>query len=73
MSMTGTDLRKLLAEAGWSQRRLARELGVSPVTVWRWASGRRPITRAMAIAILYLLADDSASDRDRQDRSTERR
>lgn len=34
-------LRKALVKKGWTQRDLARRLGVSPPTITRWLSGER--------------------------------
>ena len=51
--MTAIDLVSLASEAygaGW-QSKLARDLGVSHPTVWRWAHGRHRISKAMGMAI----------------------
>ena len=51
--MTAIDLVSLASGAyghGW-QSRLARDLGVSHPTVWRWAHGRHRISKAMGLAI----------------------
>jgi transcriptional regulator with XRE-family HTH domain len=39
-------LKKALKDKGWSQRELARQLGVSPSTVTRWLNGERAPDRA---------------------------
>lgn len=36
-------IRLSLERMGWSQERLASELGVTANTVWRWCSGRTPL------------------------------
>lgn len=41
--MTGTDLRALRQLLGWSQGRLAEELGVSQSAVSRWENDDRTI------------------------------
>ena len=51
--MKPDELRALALAAygqGW-QSRLARDLGVSHPTVWRWAHGRHRISKAMGLAI----------------------
>lgn len=42
--MTPTELKKLRAALGWSQQRLADELGVARNTVNRWEMGERHIS-----------------------------
>lgn len=42
--MKPEDLEKILIEMEWSQRRLAKEVGVTPPAVSRWLSGSNPIT-----------------------------
>ena len=37
--MTGDELRIALRGIGISQKHLAKTLGVSPTTVWRWVTG----------------------------------
>lgn len=59
-------LRRILADAGWSQERLARELGVPFVTVNRWLNGRTRPREANIEAIrrLYLsIAGEGVIDR----------
>lgn len=41
--MTPTDLKSLRAALGWSQQRLADELGVQRNTINRWEMGTYPI------------------------------
>jgi transcriptional regulator with XRE-family HTH domain len=43
----GERIRELRAEKGLSQADLARKLGVSPVTVYRWEGGTREISLTM--------------------------
>lgn len=60
--MTGPELQALGRDAlgrGWGKA-LARSLGVSQVTVSRWANGHQAISPAMAIAILCVLNHDMA-------------
>lgn len=52
--MNGAELKTALKEIGWSQGRLARELGVNPVTVSRWATGQLEVPR-YAVAYLRVL------------------
>ena len=52
--MTAHELQTLASAAygrGW-QSRLARDLGVSHPTVWRWTHGRHRISKAMGLAIM---------------------
>jgi len=46
-SQVGARIRELRTEKGLSQADLARELEVSPVTVYRWESGTREISLTM--------------------------
>jgi transcriptional regulator with XRE-family HTH domain len=46
--MTGADLTFALAVIGWSQRELARRLGVTESRVRRWARGTMPVPEAVA-------------------------
>lgn len=60
-------LRQILADAGWSQEQLARELGVPFVTVNRWLNGKtKPRNRNVeAIRQLYLsIAGGGVVDRE---------
>lgn len=41
--MTSTDLKSIRTGLGWSQTRLAQELGVTRNTVTRWEMGLHPI------------------------------
>lgn len=43
--MTPAELKSLRAALGWSQQRLAEELGVERNTVNRWEMGTRKISR----------------------------
>lgn len=40
---TPAGVRAALEALGWSQEELARQLGVTSNTVWRWVTGRTPI------------------------------
>jgi len=46
--MTGADFTFALAVIGWSQRELARRLGVPESRVRRWARGTLPVPQAVA-------------------------
>jgi sugar phosphate isomerase/epimerase len=52
---TAEALRALRRRQGWSQRELARHLGVDPVTVWEWERGREPHNRRCRERVLALL------------------
>ena len=64
--MTPSQLKSLRATLGWSQQRLADELGVQRNTVNRWEMGVNPIP-PMAARLLNTIAADqrSASARSR--------
>jgi ribosome-binding protein aMBF1 (putative translation factor) len=47
--MTGAELRKALATIGWSQRCLARRLGIDESRVRRWARGTPPMPESVAV------------------------
>ena len=57
--LTGDDpmgmVRQGLAALGWNQEELARQLGVTSNTVWRWFAGRTPlppwVTAFLAMAL----------------------
>ena len=46
--MTAARLRELRKKRGWTQERLARELGVTLSTIQAWEIGKRTIRPAMA-------------------------
>lgn len=50
-------LRRLRAERGWSQARLAAEIGASRLTVWRYETGRNQPSGAYRKLLVELLAD----------------
>lgn len=52
--MTPTQLKSIRATLGWSQQRLAEELGVRRNTVTRWEMGLNPIP-PMAERLLRML------------------
>jgi DNA-binding transcriptional regulator YiaG len=52
--MTPRELKALRASLGWSQARLAEEIGVAENTVTRWEMGRHPIS-AMVEKLLRTL------------------
>jgi len=54
-AMDSTALKSLRATLGWSQTRLAEELGVARNTVTRWEMGLNPIP-PMAQRLINLLA-----------------
>lgn len=43
--MTGAELRALRESWGWSQRRMAAELGISNASVSYMEAGERPVTK----------------------------
>jgi len=47
-TMTGAELRAALATIGWSQRELARRLGIDEARVRRWARDATPVPGAIA-------------------------
>lgn len=58
--MTPAQLKSLRAALGWSQQRLADEMGVARNTVNRWEMGERRIT-AMAEKLLRTLSRECHS------------
>ena len=49
--MTASDLTKRMKAAGIGDTALARALGVTPVAVWYWRRGQRPISRPMVLLL----------------------
>jgi len=49
--MTAAELKALIQATGLDRHRVAERLGVNHVTVWRWVSGRTPISRQVATYI----------------------
>lgn len=61
VEIPGPVLKELLASKGWSQRKLAKELGTTPGNVSRWVTGKwSPQARAMHIAARFLLENPEA-------------
>lgn len=49
--MTAAEIRAAREALGWSQERLARALGVSLSTVWRWERGKMPAPAMLRLAL----------------------
>lgn len=58
--MTGRTLRATRRRLGWTQRRLAAELGVTIRSVSRWETDAVPMPPAMAKLLGYLAAEHAA-------------
>jgi len=52
--MTGKELKELRRRLGLTQKKLARQLGVIPLTVARWETGTRAIPSFLALALKAL-------------------
>lgn len=53
--VTGRELRRLRRRLGWTQERMARELGLSHKnSVYRFESGERRIDKVTELAVRYL-------------------
>lgn len=52
--MTHLDLRQYLADAGLSQRRSAKLIGVDERTMRRYVAGHSPIPRYIELAVRYV-------------------
>lgn len=52
--MTPAELKSIRAALGWSQQRLAEELGVQRNTVNRWEMGTRKISRMAEKMLAFL-------------------
>lgn len=59
--MTPTQLRKVLAGAGLSQRGAARRLGIDERTMRRYCAGDLPVPRVVELALLAIASDPTAS------------
>jgi len=53
--MTAEELKRLRQRAGLTQKALAGLLGVARITVVRWETGERGISRVTELAIRYVL------------------
>lgn len=53
--MRHLDMTNLRRQMGWSKRKLARELGMSPTTVQSYEDGRTRIPRHVALACSALI------------------
>ena len=51
----------LEAHAGLTQAKLARDLGVTPVTVWRWEHAKGVPSQAMQAKLVRVLGIDPAT------------
>jgi transcriptional regulator with XRE-family HTH domain len=69
--MTGPEFRAALKTLGIRQNWLATKLGVSNVTVWRWANGDLPVPQ-YAITVLELYAKCKALETGSYERSPSR-
>ncbi len=49
-----TDLRALRTRAGLSAKFMATELGISPMTLSKYESGKAPVPRSVYLATRYL-------------------
>jgi transcriptional regulator with XRE-family HTH domain len=66
MKTLGSKIEAYLAESGWSDRELARRVGVSPTTVSNWIEGKRDprrkellaLSRVIRQPVEYLAYDD---------------
>lgn len=54
---TPDEVRGLRVAMGMTQTELARNMGVTEFSVWRWENGKRPITEAHT-KLLRRIADD---------------
>jgi hypothetical protein len=52
--MTGSDLRKVLAEIGFSQARLAQTLGLNIRTIARYCASEKPIPVVVRCAVFWV-------------------
>jgi transcriptional regulator with XRE-family HTH domain len=60
----GVFIRSAREQAGLSQRQVARSLGVSEATVWRWETGDQRLMFSWAIQLLQLYAGWGTIDGD---------
>ena len=54
--MTPSDLKKLRVKLGISQAKLAALIGTTSTTVYRWETGRSPISEPIAKLIAMLMS-----------------
>lgn len=60
--MTGAQLKSLRKDLGISQEKLARRIGVSSNTVWRWEHDQRLISPPIAL-LLEMIAAQTKKER----------
>jgi transcriptional regulator with XRE-family HTH domain len=61
--LTAPELRELRKRKGWTQERLANEVGVVYSTYQRWESGRQPIRASMENLLRRILQGDQHANR----------
>ncbi len=49
--MKNDEIKRVRAQRKWSLERMAREVGVSYTTIWRWESGRSRPTGLAVVAL----------------------
>lgn len=59
-AMTAEEFKQAREALGMSQAELAREMGLSNVTVWRYESGETPITEDRAKTLRLMLSAAAA-------------
>jgi transcriptional regulator with XRE-family HTH domain len=60
MAMTAMEIRHLRKSLGWNQAELAKRLGVNIMTISRWETDQRKISRRMLKSLLQIKAIEDA-------------
>jgi transcriptional regulator with XRE-family HTH domain len=57
--MIGEDFKKWRETTNFTQAEIAKQLEVSEMTVYRWETGKAPISRAVELALKQLEVDQA--------------
>lgn len=55
----GAALKEAREEEHWTRKHLAKAVGIAPVTLWRYETGKSQIPKIAALALMYVLHRDA--------------
>ena len=53
--MTGTEIKKIRETLAMTRSQLGEQLGVTPTTIYRWETGRSPVSKITVLALHQLV------------------